>query len=75
MANEIKQLMSMVTELKSNMNNRFDKIEKRIDGVETAVSELNVAQLKILNSIELIERDVKSNKKHIERLEDQELFA
>jgi len=68
MANEIKQLMSMVTELKANMNNRFDKIEKRIDGVETAVSELNVAQLKTLNSIELIERDVKSNKKHIERL-------
>lgn len=67
MADEIKQLIDMVAELKETVDNRFDDIE-------TAIEELNETQTKILNSIRLIEKDVKSNKMHIERLEEDDLF-
>jgi hypothetical protein len=88
MADEIKQLIDMLAKLKitvdegfSLMNNkfesidkRFESIDKRFDNVETAIKELNYNQIKILNSIKLIESDVRNNKKHIERLEEKENF-
>ena len=57
------------------VDERFDKVDSRFDDVEAAIKELNTTQLKILNSIELIEKDVHSNRKHIERLENRKLFV
>ena len=88
MAEEIKQLIDMVAELKAavdnkfkeidnrfdEIDNRFDKMDKRFDDIETAIEELNDTQNKILNSLRLMEKDVKSNQMHIERLEENDLF-
>ncbi|MFP4662307.1 MAG: hypothetical protein ACLFPF_08950 [Halanaerobiales bacterium] len=88
MADEIKQLIDMVASLKVTVEERFEAIDKRFEAIdkrfdavderfdiiETAIQELNSNQLKILNSIKLIEHDVKNNKKHIERLEERESY-
>lgn len=109
MADEIKQLLSMVAGLKvtvedgfaavykkfeeidikfetidkrfdevdkrfEEVDKRFERMDKRFDTVEVAIQELNSNQLKIMNSNKLIERDVKSNAAHIERLEEKESY-
>ena len=56
------------------MDKRFDEVDKRFDRVEIGIEELNTNQIKILNSMKLLEQDVRSNKKHIERLEEQESY-
>jgi septation ring formation regulator EzrA len=56
------------------IDKRFEAIDKRFDKVEMAIQELNSNQIKMLNSIKLLENDVRSNKKHIERLEERESF-
>ncbi len=88
MADEIKQLIDMVARLKitveegfAAVNERFEAIDKRFEGIdnrfdnlETAIKELNSNQLRILNSIKLLEQDIRCNKMHIERLEERESF-
>lgn len=81
MADEIKQLIDMVARLKiavevgfEAIDKRFDAVDKRFDVVETTIQELNSNQIKILNSIKLHEQDIRTNKKHIERLEERELY-
>ncbi|MFW5980736.1 MAG: hypothetical protein ACOCRB_01805 [Halanaerobiaceae bacterium] len=88
MSDEIKQLINMVADLKETMtdrfdeidnkfneiDNRFNKVDDRFNDLETAIKELNETQVKILNSMRLIEKDVRSNKMHIERLEEKDLF-
>ncbi|AZO93437.1 hypothetical protein [Halocella sp. SP3-1] len=56
------------------IDKRFEAVGKRFDNIEVAIQELNTNQLRILNSMKLLERDVKSNQKHIERLEEKESF-
>ncbi|MTI59468.1 MAG: hypothetical protein FH762_05675 [Firmicutes bacterium] len=87
-ADEIKQLIDMLARLRGivedgfatidkrfeAIDKRFEDIDKRFDNVEKAIQELNTNQLRILNSMKLLERDVKSNQKHIERLEEKESF-
>ncbi len=56
------------------VDKRFDEMDNRFDVMETAVKELNENQIKIMNSIKLIEHDVENNKKHIEKLEERESY-
>lgn len=56
------------------IDKRFEGIDKRFDNIETAIKELNENQVKILNSIKLIEHDVENNRRHIKRLEERESF-
>lgn len=88
MADEIKQLIDMVAGLKitveegfeaidkkfEEVDKRFEAIDQRFDTVEVAIQELNSNQLRMLNSMKLLENDVRNNKKHIERLEERESF-
>lgn len=81
MADEIKQLIDMVARLRgivedgfATIDKRFEAVDKRFDNIEVAIQELNTNQLRILNSMKLLERDVKSNQKHIERLEEKESY-
>ncbi|QTL99680.1 hypothetical protein GM661_17830 [Iocasia frigidifontis] len=88
MADEIKQLIDMLARLRGivedgfatiekrfeDIDRRFEAVGKRFDNIEVAIQELNTNQLRILNSMKLLERDVKSNQKHIERLEEKESF-
>lgn len=74
MADEIKQLIDMVARLKGIVEDRFEEMDQRFDNVEAAIQELNTNQLRILNSMKLLERDVKSNQKHIERLEEKDAY-
>lgn len=88
MADEIKQLIDMVAKLKINVDDgfarmdekfesidkRFDSMDKRFDKIEAEIQELKGNQIKIINSIELIENDVENNKIHIKRLEKKESY-
>lgn len=81
MADEIRQLIDMVVSLKVTVeegfavvDKKFEGIDRRFDTVEVAIKELNSNQIKIMNSMKLIERDIKSNKAHIERLEEKESY-
>lgn len=81
MADEIKQLIDMVASLKITVeegfeavDKKFEAIDKRFDTVEVAIQELNSNQLRMLNSMKLLENDIRNNKKHIERLEERESF-
>ncbi len=81
MADEIKQLIEMVASLKITVeegfeavDKKFKAIDKRFDIVEVAIQELNSNQLRMLNSMKLLENDIRNNKKHIERLEERESF-
>ncbi len=56
------------------VDRRFEGIDQRIENLEAAIKKLNSNQIKILNSIKLFERDVRSNQKHIERLEEKESY-
>ncbi len=88
MADEIKQLIDMVASLKITVeegfeavdkkfeaiDKRFETVDERFDIVEVAIQELNSNQLRMLNSMKLLENDIRNNKKHIERLEERESF-
>ena len=74
MSDEINKLIGMVSELKENIDKRFNKVDERLNDIEIAIKELNTTQVKILNSIELIEKDVERNSIHIERLEQKDNF-
>ena len=71
---EIDKRFEMIDKRFEKIDKRFDKVDERFDKVEVAIKELNDNQIKILNSIKLIEHDVENNKKHIERLEERENF-
>ena len=82
MSDKVDKLMAMVSKLSENVekqfnkvNERFDKVDGRLDNIEKAIKDLNLTQVKILNSIELIEKDIESNRNHIERLEKGDLFV
>ncbi len=71
---EVDERFDQVDKKFESIDERFDKIDKRFDEMEVAIKELNQNQIKILNSIKLIEHDIKNNKKHIERLEEREQY-
>ena len=69
-----------------NLENRMDSLENRMDGLEEkmdkgfeevpiVISELNLTQRKILNSIDLVNEDIKNNRRHITALEEKEKYV
>ncbi len=69
-----------------SVNSRLDNLENRMDGLEEkmdkgfeevpiVISELNLTQRKILNSIDLVNEDIKNNRRHITALEEKEKYV
>ncbi len=76
------KLESRMDKLESRMDKlegRMDKLEKKMDKgfeeVHTAIYELNLTQRKILNSIDLVNEDIKNNRRHITALEEKEKYV
>ena len=69
------KLESRMDKLEIRMNKLEEKMDKGFEEVHTAIYELNLTQRKILNSIDLVNEDIKNNRVHITALEEKEKYV
>ena len=70
----------------NKLNGRFDQLEGQVDNLEnkveqefkqihTAIDDLNRTQMDIVSKLDLIFADIKNNRLHIEKIEDEINFT